>query len=57
MWSIIIDRVAWSIGRSVYQPVTIVSPAKMAEPIKMPFGLWTRVGPINHVLDEGPDPR
>jgi len=22
----------------------------MAEPIKMPFGLWTRVGPIKHVL-------
>jgi len=24
--------------------------AKMAEPIKMPFGLWTRVGPRKHVL-------
>ena len=22
----------------------------MAEPIKMPFGLWTRVGPSKHVL-------
>jgi len=22
----------------------------------MPFGLWTRVGPRNHVLDWGPDP-
>ena len=31
--------------------VTIVSPAKTAEPIEMPFGLWTRVGPRNHVLD------
>jgi len=29
----------------------IVSPAKMAEPIEMPFGLWTRVAPRNHVLD------
>jgi len=28
----------------------------MAEPIEMPFGLRTRVGPENHVLDEGPDP-
>jgi len=28
----------------------------MAEPIKMPFGLTTRVGPENHVLDGGPDP-
>ena len=25
-------------------------PAKMAELIKMPFGMWTRVGPRNHVL-------
>jgi len=24
---------------------------KMAEPIGMPFGLWTRVGPRKHVLD------
>jgi len=24
--------------------VTIVSPAKTAEPIEMPFGLWTRMG-------------
>jgi len=23
----------------------------MAEPIEMPFGLWTRAGPKNHVLD------
>jgi len=28
----------------------------MAEPIEMPFGLRTRVGPGNHVLDGGPDP-
>jgi len=32
---------------------TVVSPAKTAEPIGMPFGLRTRVGPGNHVLDEG----
>jgi len=25
------------------------------EPIAMPFGLWTRVGPRNHVLAGGPD--
>jgi len=24
---------------------------KTAEPIEMPFGLWTRVGPRKHVLD------
>jgi len=36
----------------------LVSPAKTAQPIEMPFGLWTRVGPGNHVLDHrwGPDP-
>jgi len=33
-----------------------VSPATTDEPIEMPFGLWTRVGPRNHVLDWGPDP-
>ena len=37
--------------------VTIVSPTKMAEPIEMPFGLWARMGPRNHVLDGVPDPR
>jgi len=26
--------------------VIVVSPAKTAEPIEMPFDLWTRVGPI-----------
>jgi len=39
--------VAWSVCLSV----TVVSPAKTAEPIKMPFGLWTWVSPRNHVLD------
>jgi len=35
----------------------IVSRAKTAELIKMPLGVWTRVGPRNHVLlDGGPDP-
>ena len=24
----------------------------MAEAIEMPFGLWTRIGPRNHVLHE-----
>ena len=28
----------------------------MAEPIEMWFGLRTRVGPGNHVLDGGPGP-
>ena len=29
-------------------------PAKMAELIKMPFGLWVRIGRKNHVLDGVP---
>ena len=32
-----------------------MNPAKTAEPIEMPFGMWARVGPDNHVLDGGPD--
>ena len=32
-----------------------LGPAKTDEPIEMPFGLRTPVGPSNHVLDEGPD--
>jgi len=51
MRPIVIDRVAWSVCRSV----TVSSPAKTAEPIKMPFGLRTRVGPGNYVLDRDPD--
>jgi len=33
----------------------VVSCAEMAEPIDIPFGLSSRVGPRNHVLDGGPD--
>ena len=52
MRPILTDRVAWSVGL----PVTLVSPAKTAVPIELPFGFWTWVGPGNHVLDGGPDP-
>ena len=45
---VVTDRVAWSVGLSV------VIPAKTAEPIEMPFGWWARMGPGNHVLDGGP---
>jgi len=48
MLSIVTDRVAWS--------VTLVSPAKTAEPIEMPFGLWTWMGLTNHVSDGGSHP-
>jgi len=43
---------AW---RSLSVGSSIVSPAKIAAPIEMPFELRTRVGPGNHVLDGGPD--
>ena len=28
-----------------------MNPGKTAEPVEMPFGLWTHVGPRNHVFD------
>jgi len=43
--------VCGSVGLSVCWSVTLVSPAKTAAPIEMPFGLWPWVGPGNHVLD------
>jgi len=48
MRTIVTDRVAWS--------VTLVSSAKTAKLIEMPFGLRPQVGSGNHVLDGGPDP-
>jgi len=41
--------------RSVCRSVTLVSPAKTAVPIEMPFGLRTCMGPRDHVLDGGSD--
>ena len=35
--------------------VTVVSHAKMAEPIEMPFGLWARMVPRNRVLGWSPE--
>jgi len=43
-------------ARGHAQRQSSVSCAKMAEPIEISFGLWTRVGPRNHVLDVGTDP-
>jgi len=51
MQPIVTDQVASSVGLSV----TLVSPAKTAAPIELPFGLSTWVGPGNNVLDGGPD--
>jgi len=44
-------------GRPIvnYRDTAVVC-AKTAEPIEMPFGLWARMGPRDHVLDGGPDP-
>ena len=56
MRPIVTDRVAWSVGLSVGRSVALVSPAKTAELIEMPFALSTRVGTGNHVLDGGADP-
>ena len=39
------------VSLSVCLFVTLVSPAKTAEPIEMPFGLRTWLGPKDHVLD------
>jgi len=35
--------------------MTFGTHTKTAEPIEMPFGMLTRVGPRYHVLDGGPD--
>jgi len=45
MRPIVTDGFVWFVCRSVM--VLSLSPAKMAEPIKMPFGLWSQVGPRN----------
>ena len=42
--------VGLSVCLSVCQSVTVVSPAKMAEPVEMPLGLRARMGLRNHVL-------
>ena len=51
MQPIFTDGVSWSVSLSV----TVMSHAKMAELIEMPFWIWTWVGTRNHVLDEGVD--
>ena len=40
--------------QSACRSVIPVSPAEKAEPIEMPFGIWALIGPMNHVLDGGP---
>ena len=52
MWLTVTEVVGWSSCCSAHQSVTIINPAM----IQMPIGLWTRLGPRNHVLDGRPDP-
>jgi len=52
---LVTDGVAWSIRVSVCQHVNL-SRLWGLHTLNMPFGLLTRVGPRNHVLDGGPDP-
>jgi len=53
MLPFVTDQVVWFVGLSI----ALVSTPKMAEPIKMPFGLWTLVGPRNHILNGVQIPR
>jgi len=48
MRPIVTDQVAWSVGLSVC--LTVVNPAKTAEPIETPSEVWTQVGQWKHVL-------
>ena len=45
--------VCWSVCRSVCH---IREPCKTAEPIEMPFGLWTWMVSRNHVVDGSSSP-
>jgi len=45
------SMVCLSVCRSVGLSVTVVSTAKTAEPIEIPYGLWAHVGSRNIVLD------
>ena len=47
--------VCLSVTLSVGLSAILVSPAKTAKPIEMPFGLRTLVGRGNHVLNRDPD--
>jgi len=46
-----IDAAYFCARLSVCMSVTTMSPAKTDEPIEMPFGKQTRVGPRNQVTD------
>ena len=50
-----IDAAYFCARLSVCMSVTTITPAKTAEPIEMPLGVRSRVGPGNHVLGGGLD--
>jgi len=50
MRPIVTDRISWFVGLHAGRSVTVVIPAKTAQPIEMPFGLRIRVGPRKHVV-------
>ena len=52
MWIVTTDA-AWSDLCLVCRLGTTMSCVKMVETVQMPFGVWTRVGPTNHVLGGG----
>ena len=47
--SVVCQSAGLSVGLSRYSEL-----CKTPEPIEIPFGLWARVDPRNHVLDGGP---
>jgi len=57
MWPIVraYKPIAHGLSVGLCRSVTVVSPVKTAEPIEMPFGLWTHTGQRKHVLDGSPD--
>jgi len=52
MQPIATDGVAWALGcQLVYHKTHNREPWKNDWTIQMPFGMWTSVGPRNHILD------
>jgi len=50
MRPIVTDRVAWSVYVGLLVCRSRLGRAKTAEPIEMPFGVWTRVDPRNRAI-------
>jgi len=48
---VLYDGAHWRNLTNMTERSMSVGPAKTAELIAMPFGMWTQVGPRNHALD------